>query len=96
MVGGDWRGKKLPGFAFDWCKKEGMVVYSSPDLMDWTCHGNFCGASPDPNHPLYNYVHAAGRGKLLCAKGAGKFVALFEVVDDAFSEINVTAAAVAE
>jgi hypothetical protein len=96
MVGSDWRGKKLPGFNFDWCKNEGMVVYSSPDLMNWTCHGNFCGASTDPNNPLYNYAIAAGRGKLLRAKGTGKFVALFEVVDDRFSEINVTAAAVAD
>ncbi|MGO8748228.1 MAG: family 43 glycosylhydrolase [Thermoguttaceae bacterium] len=96
MVGGDWRGKKLPGFGADWCKNEGMVVYSSPDLMNWTCHGNFCGSSPDPNHPLYNYTHAAGRGKLLCAEGTGKFVALFEVVDESFREINVTAAAVAD
>ena len=60
MVGSDWRGKKLPGFPFDWCKNEGMVVYSSPDLMNWTCHGNFCGASTDPNHPLYNYAHCRG------------------------------------
>jgi hypothetical protein len=96
MVGSDWRGKKLPGFAFDWCKNEGMVVYSSPDLMNWTCHGKFCESSRQPDHPLYNYTHAAGRGKLLCARGTGQFVALFEVVDDSFTEINVTAAAVAD
>jgi beta-xylosidase len=96
MVGGDWRGKKLPGFPGDWCKNRGMVVYSSPDLMHWTCHGSFCGPSPDPDHPLYNYVHGAGRGKLLRARGTGKFVALFEVVDAEFTEINVTAAAVAD
>jgi hypothetical protein len=96
MAGGNWRGKKLPGFPNDWCKNRGMVVYSSPDLMHWTCHGSFCGPSPDPDHPLYNYVHAAGRGKLLRARGTGKFVALFEVVDAEFTEINVTAAAVAD
>ena len=60
MVGSDWRGKKLPGFAFDWGKNEGMVVYSSPDLMNWTCHGNFCGPSNDPNNPLYNYALCRG------------------------------------
>ncbi len=96
LVGSDWRGKKLPGFRFDWCKNLGMVVYSSPDLMNWTCHGSFCGASSDPQHPLYDYTVAAGRAKLLPARGTGKFVALFEVVDNTFTQINVTAAAVAD
>jgi hypothetical protein len=38
--------------------------------MHWTCHGNFCGASSDPQHPLYDYTvaaGAAGRAKLLPA-----------------------------
>lgn len=101
MVGGDWRGKPLPGFAFNWRKNQGMVIYSSPDLMNWTCHGGFCGPSSDPNHLLYNYTHAAGRGKLIHARG-GKFVALFQVVGaDTFGnvmagKVDVTAIAVAD
>ena len=96
LLGSDWRGKKLPGFPFDWCKNLGMVVYSSPDLMNWTRHTNLCGASSDPENPLYNYTIAAGRGKLLRAGGTGKFVALFQVIDAHFREINVIAAAVAD
>jgi len=96
MVGGDWRGQKLPGFPYDWGKNFGMVVYSSTDLMNWTWHGNFCGQSGDPYQPLYNFTFAAGRGKLLCARGTGKFIALFQVVDAYFREINVTAVAVAD
>ncbi|HUT59411.1 MAG TPA: family 43 glycosylhydrolase [Phycisphaerae bacterium] len=96
MVGGDWRGDKLPGYPFDWGKNVGMSIYSSPDLMNWTYHGNFCGASNDPAHVLHDETLGAGRPKLIRARGTGKFVALFQVVDSGFRKINVTAAAVAD
>ena len=96
MIGQDWRSKRLPGFAFDWAKNEGMPIYSSPDLMNWTRHDKFCSPSSDPNHLLYDYTLAAGRGKLLHAKGTGKFVALFMVVDNTFKRINTIATAVAD
>jgi hypothetical protein len=96
MVGQDWCSKRIPGFQFDWAKNEGMPVYSSPDLMNWTYHGKLSEPSSDPNHPLYNYAIAAGRGKLLRATGTGKFVALFMIVDNTFREVNTIAAAVAD
>ena len=102
MVGGDWGGKVMPGFPGGWGKNLGMIVYSSPDLMNWTYHGNFCGESNDPKHPLYDYAHGAGRGKLIRARGTGKFVALFQVVGaTSFGnvetcEMNATAVAVAD
>ena len=96
MVGSDWRGMKLPGFRFDWAKNLGMAVYSSADLMNWTYHGNFCGASDDPRNPLYDNTVGAVRGKLIRAAGTGKFVALFQVVDISFTKLNATAAAVAD
>jgi hypothetical protein len=96
MVGSDWRGEKLRGFPNDWGKNRGMSIYSSPDLMNWTYHGNFCGPSSDPAHPLHDETLGAGRAKLIRARGTGKFVALFEVVDAWFRKINVTAAAVAD
>ena len=71
MVGGDWGGKVLPGFPGGWAKNLGMIVYSSPDLMNWTYHGHFCGESNDPSHPLYNYAYGAGRGKLIRAGAPG-------------------------
>lgn len=92
----DWRGKSLPGFPFDWHKNLGFAVYSSTDLMNWTCHGNSCGPANTLDHPLYDYTHLVARVRPLRARGTGKFVALFEVVDEGFSEINVTAAAVAD
>ena len=64
--------------------------------MNWTYHGNFCGPSGDPAHPLHDETLGAGRAKLIRARGTGKFVALFEVVDAWFRKINVTAAAVAD
>jgi hypothetical protein len=102
MVGGDWRGPRLPGLPFDWAKNRGMVVYSSTDLLNWTCHGNFCGPSSELGHPLYSYAHAAGRGKLIRARGTGKFVALFQVVGAGTfgnvltCEMNASAVAVAD
>lgn len=96
LVGGDWRGEKLRGFPFDWGKNLGMCIYSSPDLMNWTYHGNFCGASSDPAHVLHDETLGAGRAKLIRARGTGKFVAFFEIVDAHFRKFNVTAAAVAE
>jgi Glycosyl hydrolases family 43/F5/8 type C domain len=102
MVGSDWGGKVLPGFPGGWGKNLGMVVYSSPDLMNWTYHGHFCGESNDPKHPLYSYAHGAGRGKLIHARGTGKFVALFQVVGATTfgnvetCEMNATAVAVAD
>ena len=99
MVGDDWRGDKLPGYRFDWGKNVGMSIYSSPDLMNWTYHGNFCGASEfinDPAHVLHDETLGAVRPKLIRARGTGKFVAFFQIVDAAFRKINVTAAAVAD
>jgi hypothetical protein len=96
LLGSDWQGKKLPYFPFDWGKNRGFAVYSSPDLMNWTYHGNSCGPVSDPTHPLYDYTHLVVRVRPLRARGTGKFVALFQVVDEGFSEINVTAVAVAD
>jgi hypothetical protein len=98
MIGNDFRGRKLPGFNYDWGKNQGMAIYSSPDLMNWTYHCHFCQPSSDPAHPLYNYTVAAGRGKLLRATGTGKFVALFQMASEIVggAELNRIAAAVAE
>jgi hypothetical protein len=96
MLGSDWRSSKIPGFFADWCKNRGMVVYSSRDLMNWTFHGGFCGESNDPESPLYDYTIAAGRGKLMRAAGTGKFIALFQMVDNSFREVNSTGIAVAD
>lgn len=96
-LGGDWQGTHLPGFPCNnWYKNRGFAVYSSVDLMNWTYHGNSCGPSNNPDHPLYDYTHAAVRIRPLRATGTGKFIALFEVVDDTFTEINVTGVAVAD
>jgi hypothetical protein len=96
MVGQDWHGRPIPGFNFNWTANVGMPVYSSPDLMNWTYRGMFSQPSDNPDHPLYNYALAAGRGKLLHARGSGKFVALFMIVDHTFREFNTIAAAVAD
>ncbi len=96
MVGQDWRGKRIPGFNFDWCKNMGMPIYSSPDLMNWTYRGIFSQPSSNPEHPLYNYALAAGRGKILRARSTGRFVSLFMIVDHTFKEFNTIAAAVAD
>jgi hypothetical protein len=96
MIGQDWRGKRIPDFQFDWAKNTGMPIYSSPDLMNWTYCGKFGEPSSNPEHPLYNYAIAAGRGKLLRARGTGKFVALFMMVDNTFKVFNTIAAAVAD
>jgi len=96
LLGMDWRAKHLPGFPFEWYKNAGFAVYSSPDLMNWTYHGNFCGPENTPDHPLYDYTHIVARVRPLRATGTGKFVALFQLVDESFSELNVTAVAVAD
>lgn len=96
MVGQDWRGQRIPGFQCDWAKNLGMPIYSSPDLMNWTYCCTFGAPSSNPDHPLYNYAIAAGRAKLLQARGTGKYVALFMMVDDTFREFNTIAAAVAD
>lgn len=96
LLGMDWRAKRLPGFPCDWFKNAGFAVYSSPDLMNWTYHGNSCGPENTPDHPLYDYTHIVARVRPLRATGTGKFVALFQVVDESFSELNVTAVAVAD
>lgn len=96
LLGMDWRAKRLPGFPCDWFKNAGFTVYSSTDLMNWTYHGNFCGPESMPEHPLYDYTHIVARVRPLRANGTGKFVALFQVVDESFSEMNVTAVAVAD
>jgi hypothetical protein len=94
MVGGDWLGKPIPRFIPFWIKNEGLRIYSSPDLLNWTYCSTFCRPSSDPAHILYDYTVGAGRPKLIRAKGTGKFVVLFQVVD--FSTVNATAAAVAD
>jgi hypothetical protein len=96
LLGMDWPSHRLPGFPNDWYKNTGFAVYSSADLMNWTYHGTYCGHVSEPDHPLYDYTHLVARVRPLRAKGTGKFVALFEVVDDGFSEINVTVVAVAD
>ena len=82
LLGSDWRGKRLPNFPFDWGKNVGFAAYSSPDLMNWTYHGNSCQSGSDPRIPLYNYAYGVGRVRPLRAAGSGKFVALFQVVGD--------------
>ena len=102
MLGSDWRGKHMPGFPFDWGRSVGFTAYSSPDLMNWTYHGNSCAPSSDHKHPLYNYMHGVGRVRPLRAAGTGKFVALFQVVGaESFGnvltcEMNATAVAEAD
>jgi hypothetical protein len=102
MLGSDWRGKPMPGFPMGWPKSVGFTAYSSPDLMNWTYHGNSCQPGSDPKIPIYNYAYGVGRVRLLHAAGTGKFVALFQVVaPDSFGnvlhcEMNATAVAVAD
>ena len=96
MVGQDWYGKRLPGFQFDWAKNTGMPIYSSPDLMNWTYRSTFMTPSNNPNDVNYNYALATGRAKLLRARGTGKFVAIFMIVDHTFMYINTIVTAVAD
>ena len=101
MVGGDWRGKTLPGFPMNLSKNQGMVIYSSPDLMNWTCHGNFCGSSCELGHPLYNYTHGEGAASCCTLGAAASSSPCSRWSRETFGnvlrcEMNATAAAVAD
>jgi hypothetical protein len=88
LLGCDWRGKKLPDFGYGWIKNVGFTIYSSPDLMNWTYRGNFLKPVSDPKSPLYDYAHGIGRVRLLRARGTGKYVAIFQIVDASFSSTD--------
>ncbi|MGB2797645.1 MAG: family 43 glycosylhydrolase, partial [Phycisphaerae bacterium] len=98
LVGTVWptADKRLPGMPYDWFRNAGFAVYSSPDLMNWTYYGTYCGAVDDPAHPLHDETAIAARPKLIRARGTGKFVVLFQLVEPTFQKTNATAVAVAD
>ena len=94
--GMDWSGKRMGGFPFDWYKNRGFAVYSSKDLYNWKYHANYMGPVDDPNSPLYDYTHLVARVKGIRARGTGRFVVLFQLVDEDFRSYNSICAAVGD